>query len=204
MLPLLQPDASGQPALEVKHHSYYRSRLDHHTERNGLELDFVYATPPAEVKQQRIPSGDLRHDPGAGEHVRLEAVYHADKNGNRKLLTLLLPRTAEMPSVEILPHPQLRGAVTLRFASGVTDTLLIGEPDRMIRLENIRFQGSFMYIRQKEGASENWFVKDAVRLELDDTALLDESIPVTRFQRKESEPVLPTINPGKYKTNLNL
>lgn len=178
--------ASEQEAREVSGGNYFTSVLDHHTDQEGLRMDVIYATRPVAVQQARVESGDHRRDAKSGWHYRLEAVFDTDAEGNRELLTVILPRQEGKPVLQ--NHVLLaegKEGLQLTFPNGVRDTLLMGGPDQEVTTGKLRFRGRFLYMREKDGQPLAWFVREGQRLAFDDRVLLSEEESVSRFQRGE-------------------
>lgn len=184
----LQP-ASEQKAEEISIGQQYRSTLDHHTKQADVSLDVLYVTRADEVKQDLIASGELKRDPKSGKHYRLQALFDVDPQGKKKLLTLLIPRLKGKPEVQNIHLPEGIEAVQLTFPNGVRDTLLIGNPEHLIPLDELLFQGDFLYLREKSGELASYFMKNGTRFAYRKKSLHMDAQPVTVFQQTGAESV---------------
>jgi len=71
----------------------YEAAIDRFTEVDGNRLSVVYGRAPEEVVQASMPTGSERAD--AQEHVRQEAHFRANQEGEARLVTVLFPHAAE-------------------------------------------------------------------------------------------------------------
>ena len=137
----LQPATEHEPAV-LAELAHYRATVDHHAPVEGVTLDVHYATEPADVSVDEVPSGYLERLPRAGHHQRMMATYPTDAAGDRTIVTCLVPADDRVrrPTVERTDADGATG-LTLSHANGETDVLLAATGDGPAAAAGVTLEG---------------------------------------------------------------
>ncbi len=177
-----------QPACETEVEELlprraYLAPIDHHAEVEGVTMLVYYATEPEAVERDRVDSGFLVRTPKSGRHVRLEASYKVDAEGNARIATIAIPR--EGGAFDTMPtqisQPGLSGAL-IDFGNDTRDMLGIADGETNHELDGRHFRAKAVVARRRAGVNLFYFTRHG-RMFRDGETGFESDKPVSLFMR---------------------
>ena len=138
----------------------YTANIDHYPTVPGAKLSFFYATPPLEVKVEKVPSAVPDRYPGYPDHNRLESIYETDGNGHKNLLTILFPHNASHPKAAFsrIEQDGFAGGSIAQGGNVIDFAFESNELDQET-YEGVVFQAKASLYRKINGALSFYFVR---------------------------------------------
>ncbi len=171
---------------ELSPREAYLAPVDHHPQVEGGKMLVFYATTPAAVERDRVDSGFLERTPSSGRHVRLEAGYRADEQGQLRIVTLVIPR--QDGQTEIMPSRIVQDGVSgarIEFGNETRDMLAVAETDDVCEIDDWRFQAKAVVLRWRAGKCLSYFTRHGRLLYAGGTGFESDK-PVSLFMRGDS------------------
>ncbi|WP_339924670.1 hypothetical protein [uncultured Cyclobacterium sp.] len=141
----------------------YLAAIDHFPTVEGTSLEILYLTSPEVVNQSLVASAVPSRYPDHPDHSRLEAIYAADEEGQKQVLTLLNPiHNADEQLQWENAFENGYEINSIHHRDGANDLVINRvNSEHSLDLEDFTFQGDFLLRREINGNPHFLFAKNA-------------------------------------------
>lgn len=145
----------------------YLAAIDHYPTVEGTQLAFFYATPPDEVKIEKVQSAVPDRYPDYPDHNRLEAVYRSDAGAEKNIITVLSPfkEVSDKLTFKRISLENCTGA-EIRHTDHISDYVFESNAMGLEQsFEEADFNGKIVLFRKKNGELTFYFIRKGTQFQ---------------------------------------
>lgn len=153
--------ANESEVLGIASGKHYEANIDHYPTVEGTKLSIFYASAPASVNIEKVPSAVEDRYPGYPYHNRLEAIYQSNTDGKLNTVTILAPFNSEiqLPEMTRIEKSEMTG-VFIGHSENLKDVILESGTETQQQYGNITFTAKTVMSRENSSANDFYFAMD--------------------------------------------
>ena len=185
--------ANESSLSEIASSEVFQASIDHYPTIPGANLSVFYATPPQQLKVEKVPSAVPDRYPNYPDHNRLEAIYDTDTEGNATIATILFPHHNSHPKPifqRINDNTYSGGSIS--HGASITDYSFASDGEQLTTVGSMSFQAKAVLYRQNMEETDFYFIRQGIQFSIKDIGFESEN-PLSIYFSKNTGKI---VSPG--------